>query len=61
MTLADRSAMRFPMLIGRRALEGRFLIDPAQRHASSNTCFALDESDESDESVVSAPDSSSRH
>lgn len=39
-TLADRSAMRFPMLIGRLALEGRFLIDPAQRHASSGSCSA---------------------
>jgi hypothetical protein len=38
-TLADRSAMRFPMLIGRRALEGRFLIDPDQRHVSSSSCL----------------------
>lgn len=43
-TLADRSTMRFPMLIGRRTLTGRFLIDPAQRHASHKTCSTSDTS-----------------
>ena len=39
-TLADRSTMRFPMLIGRGALTGRFLIDPDRRNAGRKTCSA---------------------
>ena len=53
-TLADRSAMRFPMLIGRPALNGRFLIDPDQRHVSSRSCST------SPEPAVPAPDSVSK-
>lgn len=52
-TLADRSAMRFPMLIGRWALKGRFLIDPDQRHAGPKSCST------SEEAVVSSPEFSS--
>jgi hypothetical protein len=29
-TLTDRSDMELPMLIGRSALKGRFLVDPAR-------------------------------
>ncbi len=32
LTLADRTSMRFPMLLGRRAMEGRFVVDPAKKH-----------------------------
>lgn len=32
LTLTDRGAMRFPMLLGRRAVAGRFLIDPGSRY-----------------------------
>jgi hypothetical protein len=35
-SLTDRSDMRFPMLIGRRFLKGRFLINPAQTHTLKN-------------------------
>jgi hypothetical protein len=30
-TLADRSAMRFPVLLGRSTLAGRFIVDPGRR------------------------------
>ena len=33
-SLTDRSNMRFPMLIGRRFLKGRFLIDPAKTYTT---------------------------
>jgi len=32
LTLADRSRMRYPMLVGRTALAGRFAVDPARVH-----------------------------
>jgi len=32
LTLADRSRMRYPMLVGRTALAGRFVVDPARVH-----------------------------
>lgn len=35
-SLTDRSDMRFPMLIGRRFLKRRFLIDPAKTHTIKN-------------------------
>lgn len=31
--LAARRGLKFPMLLGRTALAGRFLIDPARKHA----------------------------
>lgn len=31
LTLSDRTAMRFPMLLGRRAMSGRFLVDPSRK------------------------------
>jgi hypothetical protein len=32
LTLTDRTAMRFPMLLGRRAMAGRFVVDPSRRY-----------------------------
>jgi hypothetical protein len=34
-TLTDRDGMIFPMLLGRKAVQGRFLIDPAQKYVLS--------------------------
>ena len=34
-TLTDRNSMIFPMLLGRRALQDRFLIDPAKKYLLS--------------------------
>lgn len=31
LTLTDRASMRYPMLLGRRAMEARFLVDPSQK------------------------------
>lgn len=31
LTLTDRTAMKFPMLLGRRAMDSRFLVDPGKR------------------------------
>ncbi|TWT48356.1 ATP-dependent zinc protease family protein [Botrimarina hoheduenensis] len=33
LTLTDRTPMRFPMLLGRRAMDHRFVIDPARSYA----------------------------
>jgi hypothetical protein len=35
-SLADRSVMRCPVLLGRRALAGRFLVDPQAAHLLGN-------------------------
>jgi hypothetical protein len=35
-TLTNRKDMKFPMLIGRKFLEGRFLVDVAQEYLSRN-------------------------
>lgn len=32
LTLTDRTAMRFPMLLGRRAMTKRFLVDPGRKY-----------------------------
>lgn len=32
LTLTDRTAMRFPMLLGRRAMSRRFLVDPSRKY-----------------------------
>jgi hypothetical protein len=32
LTLTDRSEMTYPMLLGREAMAGRFLVDPAHEH-----------------------------
>jgi hypothetical protein len=37
-SLADRSDMRFPMLIGRKILKGRFLVDPALVRSKKSVC-----------------------
>ncbi len=37
-SLDDRSDMRFPMLIGRKILKGRFLVDPALVRLKEDAC-----------------------
>ena len=37
-SLADRSDMRFPMLIGRKVLKGRFIVDPARIQVRAGEC-----------------------
>ena len=35
--LAARRGLKFPMLLGRTALAGRFLVDPARKHTLTDT------------------------
>lgn len=42
-TLTDRSDMELPMLIGRAALKGRFLVDPARTQLASRRMEAIGE------------------
>jgi hypothetical protein len=37
-TLKDRSEMRYPFLVGRTALSGKFLVDPSRSKAVKPTC-----------------------
>ena len=36
-SLTDRANMKYPMLIGRNYLEGRFIVDVASTYLTSNT------------------------
>ncbi len=38
--LVDRESMRYPMLVGRRFLKGRFLVDSARTHTTTPNCEA---------------------
>ena len=38
MTLADRGGFNYPLLLGRSALKGRMMIDPARTFTSSDSC-----------------------
>ena len=35
-SLTDRASMKFPMLIGRKYLEGRFLVDVSKRYNTTS-------------------------
>lgn len=37
-TLADRSRFNYPLLLGRVALQGRMMVDPAQKYTADRTC-----------------------
>jgi hypothetical protein len=37
-TLADRSRFNYPLLLGRVALQGRMMIDPAQKYTADRSC-----------------------
>ena len=36
LSLADRSEMKYPVLLGRRFIKGRFIIDVSKKYTSSN-------------------------
>ncbi len=38
-TLSDRSNLRYPLLIGRSAMEGRFMVDSARKYTAKHHCF----------------------
>ncbi|MGE0485263.1 MAG: ATP-dependent zinc protease [Gammaproteobacteria bacterium] len=38
MTLADRSRFNYPLLLGRAALQGRMMVDPAQKYTADRSC-----------------------
>ncbi len=40
MTLADRGGFNYPLLLGRSALKGRTVIDPARTFTASDSCAA---------------------
>lgn len=39
-TLKDRSEMRYPFLVGRTALSGKFLVDPSRSQPTGHACPA---------------------
>lgn len=38
-TLSNRSNLRYPLLIGRSAMEGRFLVDSARKYTTKQDCI----------------------
>jgi hypothetical protein len=47
-TLADRSRFLYPVLLGRRFLGGRFVVDPEQTFLASSNCSEVDDDSESE-------------
>jgi len=47
-TLADRSRFLYPVLLGRRFLGGRFVVDPGQTFLTSSTCAATEATTDED-------------
>ncbi len=37
-TLSDRSKLRYPLLIGRSAMEGRFMVDSSRKYTTNMEC-----------------------